>query len=154
MQREVARDLRLELPARERARDVRALERNLRILRRHKDYLPKLLVDNLLLLFREHVARLHERVSTDRHLECGRGTRAGRELRLARKIARGYEVVVPLEPEQPAREGPHHESALAGVEPVAGGNRIARLLNGGSTQRSEIAQTITDRREREHSQQN
>src|SRR5215218_1883725 len=70
-ERQVAAELDLEDAAARLGRDIRALEGYLGVLVRLKDYVAQLAVDNLLLLSREHVARLGERRGA--HGESERG---------------------------------------------------------------------------------
>ena len=84
----------------------------------------------LLLLFREHVASLNERVGADPYLERSRRTCARSELCLSSKIAHGYEVIMSFEPEYSSRKSSHHKPTLAGVESVAGDDDMARLSSG------------------------
>src|SRR5437588_248569 len=115
VQRQVAADVGLVLTSGEHtARDFGAVESDLRILGRLEDYLAQLAVYDLLLLRREHVARLFERVGAHPQVQRSRIERAGRKLRFAGKITDLDEVIVPLKKERPAGEGPHHELTLAG----------------------------------------
>ena len=62
VQRQVAADLRLVLTSGQVSGDICTLECDLRILGRLKHYLAQFLVDDLLLLRREHAACLFERI--------------------------------------------------------------------------------------------
>src|SRR5437588_746084 len=110
VQRQVAAELRFVLPAgAQLSGDISAVEDDLRVLGRLKNYLAQFLVDDLFLLRREHAACLFERVGAHTQVQRGRAECAGRKLRFAGEIADTDEVVVPLEEEQTASEGPHHE---------------------------------------------
>ena len=128
VQRQVAADVGLVLTSGEHtARDFGAVESDLRILGRLEDYLAQLAVYDLLLLRREHVARLFERVGAHPQVQRSRIERAGCKLRFAGKITDLDEVIVPLKKERPAGEGPHHELTPAGVQPVTGDHNSSCL---------------------------
>src|SRR5215208_4651565 len=91
--------------------NVGALEGDVGVLVGLKHDVAQLAVDDLLLLRVEDFARLGERGGADVERERGGADRARRQARLAREVPRLDEVVVPLEPEQPAREGADHELA-------------------------------------------
>src|SRR5437588_649484 len=68
-------------------RDIGAIESDLRILTRLKHYLAQFLVDDLFLLWREHIPGLFERVGAHAQVQRSRIERVGRKLCFAGKVA-------------------------------------------------------------------
>ena len=108
MQREISVNLQVVLAIADGlAVNVGAAKDNIGILIGQQNNLLQLFVNYFLLRLREYAAGLFHRCCSCRDLKRGRGECVRSHLRLAGKLAYRDQMIMPLEPEQSAREGVH-----------------------------------------------